>query len=271
MRHALSAVDTQVRAPLTELAVELDCESALMAGYTPVFDTVLDGTLFGKWPHTGIWVCLLSQCDRRGHIDVVPALIAAKIGVPVELLLSCISDFMKPDPGSRTGDLEGRRLELIDPASREWGWKVINHATYREKARKSAYDKDRTESGRDAERKRKTSTPAKSREVPRSPDTSRAVPLSEAEANNKKVAAAPDPIPGLDLDTWNRWILYRTQIKKPIKPPSMQAAMRELASYGDMQAAVVEQSIANSYQGLFALKTHGAAQAKTPGGRFKTA
>jgi hypothetical protein len=163
-----------------------------MAGYTPVFDTVLDGTLFGKWPHTGIWVCLLSQCDRQGHIDVAPALLAAKIGIPVDLLMSCISDFMKPDPGSRTGDKEGRRLELIDSvptspdesrASRDWGWRVINHKKYRDRARKSAYDRERTESGADAERKREIRELQKEQNVPTSPDESRAVPLSEAYAN----------------------------------------------------------------------------------------
>lgn len=282
-----------------------------MSGYTPVFDTVLDGTLFGKWPHTGIWVCLLSQCDRRGNIDVVPALLAAKIGVPVTLLLECILDFMKPDPGSRTGDLDGRRLELIDPASREWGWRVINHSSYREKARKSSYDRQRTESGADAARKKESrqasrevptrpaalgdscetaisgqkpggtgntdeyASNASNYLVPRCPDQSREVPLSEAEANNKKekppAAIAPESISGLDVETWKRWIEYRKGIKKPIKAPSMEAAMRDLASYGAQQSAVVEQSIANSYQGLFALKAHGAAQAKASGGRFKTA
>lgn len=162
-----------------------------MAGYTPIFDTVLDGTLFGKWPHTGIWVCLLSQCDRGGNIDVVPSLLAAKIGVPLELLLECIADFMKPDPGSRTGAMDGRRLELIDGASREWGWHVINHTTYRERARKSAYDKERTDSGKDAERKRKNRELETSREVPTRPAKSRAVPLSEAEANSKKETPEP--------------------------------------------------------------------------------
>jgi hypothetical protein len=73
---------------------------------------------------------------------------------------------MGPDPGSRTGDLDGRRLELIDPA-RGWGWRVINHGIYRERARKKAYDQARTESGADAERKRA------SRDVPRSPPVSR--------------------------------------------------------------------------------------------------
>jgi len=138
-----------------------------VSGYTPVFNSVLDGTLYGRWPHTGIWMCLLSQCDRNGNVDMVPGLLAAKIGVPVDTLLQCIADFMLPDPGSRTIQHEGRRLELIDPAARNWGWRVLNHAAYREKARKQAYDAKRTESGADAERKRM------SRDIPTPPAYSR--------------------------------------------------------------------------------------------------
>lgn len=123
-----------------------------MSGYTPLFDSVLDGTLFGKWPHTGIWTCLLSQVDQHGEIDMHPNLLAAKIGVPADLLLSCIADFMKPDPGSRTKDHDGRRLELIDPDSRDWGWRVINHAKYREKARLKAKAQREVVSGENANR-----------------------------------------------------------------------------------------------------------------------
>lgn len=123
-----------------------------MSGYVPLFDSVLDGTLFGKWPHTGIWTCLLSQVDQHGEIDMHPNLLAAKIGVPADLLLSCIEDFMKPDPGSRTKDHDGRRLELIDPESRDWGWRVINHAKYREKARLKAKAQREVESGENAKR-----------------------------------------------------------------------------------------------------------------------
>ena len=137
-----------------------------MAGYVPLFDSVLDGTLFGKWPHTGIWTCLLSQVDKHGVIDMNPNLLAAKIGVPVDLLLSCITDFMQPDPGSRTKDNDGRRLELIDPEGRDWGWRVVNHAKYREKARKQMHQQVATETGRDADRKRKE------REVQNCPDVS---------------------------------------------------------------------------------------------------
>lgn len=143
-------------------------------GYTPLYDHTLTGTLYGRWPHTGIWACLLSRASREGVIDEVPASLAAAIGVDVGTLLRCIHDFMQPDPGSRTKDHDGRRLELIDP-NREWGWKVLNHGKYKEKARKQNYDARRTESGVDAERKQQE---RESREVPTRPAKSREVPLS---------------------------------------------------------------------------------------------
>lgn len=161
---------------------------------------------------------------------MVPALLAAKIGIPVDLLMQCIGDFMEPDPGSRTGDLDGRRLELIDHSSRQWGWRVINHSVYRERARKSAYDRERTESGADAARKREarnssrevptrpasdldapetapktpnTGTDAGTPysapntvniDVPRSPDASRCGPLSEANTNKEEDAKNPPKV-----------------------------------------------------------------------------
>ena len=124
-----------------------------MSGYVPVFDTALDGTLFGRWPHTGVWLCLLSQSDKRGHIDVVPQLLAAKLGIPVAQLLECIADFMEPDPGSRTQEQEGRRLVPIDP-SRSWGWRIVNHAHYREKARLTAKSAREVDNGENTARLR---------------------------------------------------------------------------------------------------------------------
>ena len=66
--------------------------------------------------------------------------------------------------------------------------------------------------------------------------------------------AAPELPPGLDPAAWKRWHDYRREIRKPLKPVSIPAAQRELAAFGADQAAVVEQSIANGWQGLFALK-----------------
>src|SRR5690606_36830373 len=69
-------------------------------------------------------------------------------------------------------------------------------------------------------------------------------------------ADAPEPPPdGLDMDAWNRWETYRHDIRKPIKPASVLAAQRKLAGFGTSQSAVVEQSIASGWQGLFELNS----------------
>jgi hypothetical protein len=59
---------------------------------------------------------------------------------------------------------------------------------------------------------------------------------------------------GLDLQAWNRFETYRREIRKPIKPASVQATQRKLAGFGADQAAVVEESVAQGWTGLFPLK-----------------
>jgi hypothetical protein len=240
-----------------------------MSGYTPLFDTALDGTLFGKWPHTGIWCCLLSQADKHGVIDKHPNLLAAKIGTPLDVLLSCLQDFMQPDPGSRTRDHDGRRLELLDPEERDWGWRIVNHALYRERARLQAKNAREVEEGRNAARLKDRSTAADRRPPPetaadRLSNTNTNTDeeggaggvARSARASSRKTSEAPEPEPpqGLDPAAWKRFAEYRSEIRKPIKPASVQAAQRKLAGLGRDQAAVVEQSIAQSWTGLFPLK-----------------
>lgn len=73
---------------------------------------------------------------------------------------------------------------------------------------------------------------------------------------NKKESL--QPIEGLDVDAWERWLDYRKEIKKPIKVASMQSAMKAFVKHGSNQAQVVEQSIANGWTGLFELKDQSA-------------
>ena len=65
--------------------------------------------------------------------------------------------------------------------------------------------------------------------------------------------ASPPPS-NLDLTAWQKWLDYRSKVKKPIKPASIEAAQVALAGHGLDQLAVVDQSIANGWQGLFPLK-----------------
>ena len=122
-----------------------------VAGYTPVFDTAFTGTLCGRWPDTGAWFCLLAIADKNGVIDVTPQYISSVTGMSVDDLLECIDRFMQPDEFSRTKDEDGRRLVAVDP-ERQWGWKIVNHAKYREKARLQAKNAREVEDGTNKER-----------------------------------------------------------------------------------------------------------------------
>lgn len=157
-------------------------------GYTPLFDTMLNGSLYGRWPHTGVWACLLSRATHAGVIDESPQSLAAAIGLPVAELMRCIDDFMKPDPDSRTADHEGRRLELIDP-HRSWGWKVINLSLYRSKASGANQVAD----GRNAEKVRRYKerhrrTPEDTGDTHSYPDTN----TNTYPDKNEERASAPD-------------------------------------------------------------------------------
>jgi hypothetical protein len=215
-------------------------------GYTPLFDTMLEGTLYGRWPHTGIWACLLSLVDQHGCINKNPQLIATAVGVPLDVFLSCIADFMSPDAASQSQENEGRRLELIDPR-RNWGWRVVNAKKYREKARLMGKSKREVEEGKNAARLKDRRRPPKT--AAKRPSDS----YSDIDLRKDKEA----PLQGLNFEAWNRWVNYRSETGKPIKKVSAAAAQRKLAKFGEMQDAVVENSIAENYQGLFAPKSNG--------------
>lgn len=124
-----------------------------MGGYTAVFSSIYDGTLYGRWPAAAVFASLLPLADKNGEVDMSLQAIAGRTGWPLELLEEGIRQLTEPDPGSRSDSEDGRRLVLLDP-SRGWGWRFVNHAAYREKARKQAQQIEFTASGRDAERKR---------------------------------------------------------------------------------------------------------------------
>jgi hypothetical protein len=58
----------------------------------------------------------------------------------------------------------------------------------------------------------------------------------------------------VDLKAWGKWVEYRKQIRKPYKSESsIELAQKKLASFGEWQMQVVEQSIERSWTGLFEL------------------
>lgn len=140
-----------------------------MSGYTPLFSSLTTGTLCGKWPDLGLWPIVLSLADRHGEVDVTVAYLTRITGLPAEEVCACMGRFCEGDPDSRSSEEGGARLVLVEPENRNWGWRIVNHGKYREKARLMAKDAARTESGADAERKR---AQRNSPDVPRSPPAS---------------------------------------------------------------------------------------------------
>jgi hypothetical protein len=176
------------------------------SGYAPLFSSLTTGTLCGKWPDIGLWAIVLSLKDRSGIVDVTPDYLSRVTGLDLQDVLSCMARFCEPDPYSRSSSEDGRRLVLIEPERRNWGWRVVNSGLYREKARLQNRDAFRTESGADAERKRLERDV--SPDVPRSPPeigVSPEVPLSEVEVKTvkrgrtKRASRVPDDFePDLD-------------------------------------------------------------------------
>lgn len=214
-----------------------------MSGYTPVFGSIYSGSLFGQWPAAAVMASILPLCDSQGRIDLHPRAIASMTGWPLALLEEGIAQLMEPDAQSRSQDAEGRRLVLLDP-DRAWGWQMVNFSAYREKARLMA--KSAREVATGANRKRMNRPPVTAGDRRKSPVNA---PQTQTQTQtNKEEAAAP----GLDHEAWDRWFSYRTEIKKPIRPPSVEAAQKEMAALGPDQMAAVEKSIASGWQGLFA-------------------
>ena len=154
-----------------------------LSGYTPVFSSIYDGTLYGKWPAAAVFATLLPLADVRGHIDMSPEAIAGRTGWPLELLLQGIEQLCEPDRKSRSQELEGRRLVPLDPG-RSWGWSIVNHELYREKARLMAKNAREIEDGKNA---------ARMKDRRRPPETA-ADPLSNSYSNPvlKKATSVAD-------------------------------------------------------------------------------
>lgn len=156
-----------------------------MSGYNVTFDSLFTGSLCGKWPDIGVWAVLLAMKDKNGHVDVTPQYIHNVTGIPLPDLLACIERFTSPDPFSRTPDDDGRRMRLID-TNRPWGWVIINHQLYKERARLISKNQREVESGKNASRMGDRRRPPETAGDPPSESEAKAESDTEGES-----AAAP--------------------------------------------------------------------------------
>jgi hypothetical protein len=98
--------------------------------YGKLFASIFDGSLYGHFPGTVVMMALIALADERGEVDMTPEKLAAATAFPLDIVRAGIEYLSQPDPRSRSREMEGRRIVLIDP-ERSWGWRLVNHAKYR--------------------------------------------------------------------------------------------------------------------------------------------
>lgn len=154
-----------------------------MSGYTPVFKDVFAGSLCGQYPTTAVWLYMLALADMNGIVDASPTYISAVTGMPVDLVKEGIANLEAPDPQSRTSTDEGRRIVPLE--DQPWGWKIVNHGKYREKARLRAKAAREVQEGKNAER-------MKDRRRPPETADDRPSPPETAPTNYKQQGSLPN-------------------------------------------------------------------------------
>lgn len=111
--------DASVSRPKTKLTAgptNGNATGIALSGYVPVFSSIFQGTLCGKWPDTGVWLCLLALADKNGHIDCIPDYISVATGVGRSELSPCLKRF--------------RDLGWLEPLYPHltWGWRITDKA-----------------------------------------------------------------------------------------------------------------------------------------------
>ena len=110
--------------------------------FAKIFEQIFDSSISEDYLARHVFMDLLVLANRDGEVDITAEAIARRTNVPIEIVRSSICKLSEPDPQSRTGDAEGRRLVPLDE-HRNWGWRIVNYKTYRdirdEEARKAYF------------------------------------------------------------------------------------------------------------------------------------
>lgn len=100
--------------------------------YGKIFTQMYEGTLAsrGPWEALVTFQQLIVLANRHGEVDMTADAISRRTTIPLEIIKRGIEELAKPDPESRSPELEGRRIVLLDE-HRAWGWKLVNYDKYR--------------------------------------------------------------------------------------------------------------------------------------------
>jgi hypothetical protein len=99
--------------------------------FAKVFTQIFASSIAEHYTTRHVFMDLLVLADSEGVVDMTMSAIARTTNVPLEVVQKAIAELSAPDEHSRSPDEEGRRIALID-SHRDWGWRIINYAHYRQ-------------------------------------------------------------------------------------------------------------------------------------------
>jgi hypothetical protein len=224
--------------------------------YGKIFSSMYDGTLRADWQALVTMQQLIVLCDAHGVVDMTPHAIHGRTGIPLDIIDHGLGVLASPDPHSRSSELEGRRIVLVDDA-RPWGWRIVNYLYYRNLASvddKRSKDRDRIAAKRSSD---------KSQPVAGSSDTSPEIAnvahteeeaKAEAKGNKqKKVTSLPE---WLNKDLWGQYKEHRRKLKAPLTDYAEYLELEELTKLreaGNDHEKVLKRTIQKGWRGLFPL------------------
>lgn len=98
--------------------------------YAKIFSKIFDSSIADDWHQRVVFQDILILCDRDGIVNMTHEAIARRTNVPIEIVRESIKKLESADPQTNTPTEDGRRLERLDE-HRDWGWRIVNYAKYR--------------------------------------------------------------------------------------------------------------------------------------------
>jgi hypothetical protein len=100
-----------------------------MSGYTKLFESILDSTIWGESAETRIvWITMLAMRNKSHRVEASLPGLAHRARVKLEDAEKAVKKFLGPDKFSRSKEHDGRRIEAVDG-----GWLILNGEKYRAK------------------------------------------------------------------------------------------------------------------------------------------
>lgn len=255
-----------------------------MSGFTKLFSTIIGSTVWREDDQTRlVWITMLALADRNGDVCASLPGLADFARVHLDKVRDALQKFQAPDEYSRTPDNDGRRISVI-----HGGWHILNYELYRvtqsseEKRLKANLRMARWRAKNKTDVMVKASQSVTEASLQRgnlvTPNVDESDTIAEAEADiystsdtstiaeyifpviqtrrsvTKNVTQIPDCI---SLETWADYLAMRRVIRKPATAQAQKLAITKLLALrdaGEDPQAVLEQSILNSWQGLFPVK-----------------